>query len=200
MKYYGYLFALIVLFLSGCASSKMQVATEQSLASAPAGKAQVVFMRPSVMGGAIQSTVFDVTGGKPVFLGIVSSGTKIAHTTSPGKKTYMVVSEAADFMKAELAAGKTYYGVVSPRIGWWKARFSLYPVKKDPDSKFSTSSEEFKGWVAKTKLVVNSPESEQWARENMEDIKDKYSEYWMKWQEKTPEEKKQLTLIPADGI
>ena len=112
----------------------------------------------------------------------------------------MVISEAADFMKAELAANKTYYGIVTPRMGVWKARFSLYPIKKNPASKFSNTSDKFQGWVKNTKLVENTPESKQWARENSVDIRDKYSEYWAKWQEKTPEKKKQLTLIPSDGI
>ena len=193
-------FFIMALFLGGCASSKMQVAENQTLSQVPSGQARVVFMRSSFIGSAIQASVFEVTAGEPSFIGIISNGTKIAHTTSPGSKTYMVISEAADFMKADLAANKTYYGIVSPRMGVWKARFSLYPVKKDPASKFNTASDEFNGWVQNTKLVDNTPESKQWARENNADIRDKYFEYWAKWQEKTPAEKKELTLSPADGI
>jgi hypothetical protein len=199
MKYYVFLLAGVLL-LSSCASSKMQVAADQSLASVQPGKAQLIFMRSSFVGSAIQASIFDVSSGEPSFIGIISNGTKLAHTTSPGKKTFMVVSESADFMKAELAANKTYYGMVTPRMGVWKARFSLYPIKEEPDSKFTTSSNEFKNWVKNTKLVNNTPESEQWARDNSTDIRVKYIEYWAKWQTKTLDEKRQLTLIPSDGI
>ncbi len=43
----------------------------------------------------------------------------------------MVVSEAADFAKADVEAGKTYYVLVTPRMGWWKARFSLRPLMRE---------------------------------------------------------------------
>lgn len=199
MKYYFCLLS-VVLFLGGCSSSKMQIAANQSLDSIQPDKTRVIFMRSSFVGSAFKASVYDVTSGEPAFIGIISNGMKLAHATAPGNKTYMVVSEAADFMKAELAASKTYYAMVSPRMGAWKARFSLYPFKKDPDSKFTTASKEFKKWVKNTKLVNNTPESEQWAYENRADIKEKYYAYWAKWQTKTPEEKEQLTLKPSDGI
>ena len=81
-----------------------------------------------------------------------------------------------------------------------KARyFSLWPIKKDPASEFSTASEEFAGWLANTKLVENTPQSEQWARDNNKDVQEKYHEYWTQWLGKTLEEKEQLTLRPDDG-
>lgn len=199
MKLLSGLFALVLLVLSGCASTKMQVATQQGLGPAVAGKAQIVFLRSSLVGSAIQASVYDVTSGNPFFIGIVSNNTKVRHQTDPGKRTFMVISEAADFMQAELVAGRTYYSIITPRMGVWKARFSLWPIKKDPASEFSTASEEFAGWLANTKLVENTPESEQWALDNNKDVQEKYHEYWTKWLGKTAEEKEQLTLRPDDG-
>jgi hypothetical protein len=199
MKLLSSLFALVLLVLGGCASSKMQVATQQDLGPAAPGKAQIVFLRSSFVGSAIQASVFDVTSGNPFFIGIVSNNTKVRHQTDPGKRTFMVVSEAADFMQAELVAGRTYYSIITPRMGAWKARFSLWPIKKDPASEFSTASEEFTGWLANTKLVENTAQSEQWARDNNKDVQEKYHEYWTKWLGKTLEEKEQLTLRPDDG-
>ena len=80
---------------------------------------------------AIQSTVFDVTDDAPRMVGIVSAKTKIAYEVAPGEHHFMVVSEAADFMRADLAAGKTYYALVTPRMGVWRARFSLLPPNRN---------------------------------------------------------------------
>lgn len=199
MKLLSSLFALLLLLLSGCASTKMQVAAVQTLAPAASGKAQVVFLRSSFVGSAIQSSVYDVTSGTPVFIGILANNTKVRYLADPGRRTFMAVSEAADFMQAELAAGKTYYGIVTPRMGVWKARFSLKPIKKDPASEFSTASADFAKWLASTKMVENTVESEQWARDNSADVQEKYQEYWNKWQGKTPAEKEELTLHAGDG-
>lgn len=199
MKLLPSLITLVLLVLSGCASSKMQVATQQGLEPAAPGKAQIVFLRSSLVGSAVQASVYDVTSGNPFFIGILSNNTRVRHQTDPGKRTFMVVSEAADFMQAELAAGRTYYGIIIPRMGADKDHFSLWPIKKDPASEFSTASEEFAGWLASSKLVENTPESEQWARDNNKDVQEKYHEYWTKWLGKTLEEKEQLTLRPDDG-
>ena len=39
---------------------------------------------------------------------------------------FSVVGEAADFLEADLAAGKTYYIQVAPRMGAWKAAEKYY--------------------------------------------------------------------------
>jgi len=193
------LFALIFLVLSGCTSSKMRVASQQELSPAPPGKAQIVFLRSSFVGGDIQSPVYDVTSGNPFFIGIVANNTKVRHLTDPGRRIFMVVSQAADFMQAELVAGRTYYAIVTPNAGEEEGRFSLHPIRKDPASAFSTASPDFAVWLANTRLVDNTPESEKWARDNNRNIGEKYHDSWPTWLGKNPEEKKQLTLRPDDG-
>jgi len=64
--------------LSGCASSRMKPEAETPFVL-PAGQVQVIFMRPSFVGGAVQSSVFDITGDTDVLVGIVSSGTKVRY-------------------------------------------------------------------------------------------------------------------------
>src|SRR5678815_5415246 len=78
-------------------------------------QALVIFMRSSAMGGAVQASVFDVSGAGEKLVGIVSTGTKVGYYVAPGERTFMVVSEAADFMQANLVAGRTYYALVTPR-------------------------------------------------------------------------------------
>lgn len=156
---------ILVLAISGCASSHMAVKSGPAV-SADAGSALVVFMRPSAFGGAIQSSVCRVDDDMhdQEFIGIVSSGTKIGYRARPERHLFMVIAENADFMDAELAPGKTYHVLVSPRIGIWKARFSLLPIHNDPQAKYSLRSERFDNWQASTNFVEKGPTADQGTR------------------------------------
>ncbi len=66
--------ALLLLLLGACAGSSQymrDVAPEMVNYTPKPDQALVVFMRPSGLGFAIQSSVFDITDGSPIFLGIV---------------------------------------------------------------------------------------------------------------------------------
>jgi hypothetical protein len=190
------LFVLCIGFaLSGCASKYMQpVGPEKEQFYQPSEtEAFIIFMRPSAFGGAIQSSVFDVTTDENVLIGIVSSKTKVAHKTAPGEYTFMVVGESADFMKAEVEAGKTYYALVTPRVGFWKARFSLKPIHKD-----ELDSEEFKKWESSCSFVENTDGSYQWASDNAASIQKKREKYYQKWMSKS--EMDRPLLVKEDGM
>lgn len=189
-----------LLLLSACASNPMQTATNQTLGPVPSDQAQIVFMRSSMYGGGINASLYDVTGGNLEFIGIIANGSKIAHTTAPGKHTYMVVSEAADFMEANLLEGKTYYSIVTPRMGAWKARFSLRPVRNDGTTDFNTASPEFKKWVSGTQLVTTSPQAIQWFERNKGSILTKQADYLPVWKRKSAEDLASRTLNPNDGM
>ena len=102
----------------------------------------------------------------------------------------MVVSEAADFMAAELEVGKTYYALVTPRLGVWKARFSLRPVTAE-----ELASGKFAEWDDDCRFIENTPASHAWAKENWSDIQSKKVEYLQKWDPRTDKP----TLRPTDG-
>lgn len=187
------------LALVGCASTPMKEASTQTIQKVRAEESQVVFMRSSFVGSAISASLYDVSKGNPEFIGIIDNGTKIAYTTAPGKRVFMVVSEAADFLEADLAAGKTYYSLVTPRMGMWKARFSLWPIRNDGTSEYNTASDSFNGWLTGTKLVENSPETLAWNTANIDSVKSKYAEYWPVWKEKSAEDLAARTLKPTDG-
>jgi hypothetical protein len=160
--------------LASCASTQMKDAVEPAFVSAPrADQATLVFLRPSTFGFANQSTVYDVTAEPPVLVGIVSATKKIAITAPPGQRRYMVVSEAADFMDAELVAGKTYYALVTPRMGMWRARFSLRPM--------TATSPDLDGYLKETSWVENTPASDEWSRTNMPSVQAKKAEYLPEW-------------------
>lgn len=185
--------------LSGCAGNPMQTVSNPTVQPSAADQAQVVFMRSANTGKLNGASVYDVTQGQTRFVGILNNETKIAYPTTPGKHTFMVVSEAADFMDAELVAGKTYYALVTPRMGLWKARFSLWPVGRQADAPYSQQSSDFKDWVADTDLVTNSPKSLAWFEQNKADIEDKRHEYWPVWQKKSAADLAKRTLKADDG-
>lgn len=190
-----------LLLLSGCTSSLMQKSSiDNTVLPAPKpNQAQIVFMRPSSFGGAIQSSVFDLKQpnnnlADDVFIGIVSANTKVLYTADPGFHLFMVIGENADFMPANMAAGKTYSALVTPRMGWWKARFSLKPLHLD-----DLKSEDYKNWFDSTDWYENTDASVKWAQDNWSSIQSKKNDYRQKWDRKSDQEKDNLTLHESDS-
>lgn len=184
---------LVLLLLGACAGTSdymRNVEPAQANYAPEPDKALIVFMRPSGLGFAVQSSVFDVTDGNPDFVGIVSAKKKIAHYATPGERRFMVISESADFMGATLDAGKVYYALVTPRIGMWKARFSLKPVHsgdfKGPD---------FADWFTDTQWVETLDSAKTWSAQNMPSIREKMAEDLPEWQQKP----NKPMLYAADG-
>ncbi|MDQ5916488.1 MAG: hypothetical protein QG584_2382 [Pseudomonadota bacterium] len=145
------------ILLAGCAGTvknMKEIADEGTTLKPRPEEAVVVFMRPSGLGFAIQSSVFEIKNDAPSLVGIVAAKTKVAHRVPAGKHLYMVVGESADFMTAELAPNKTYYAYVSPRMGMWKARFAL-----EPKQATELDAAEFKSDYNECRLVEITPES-----------------------------------------
>jgi hypothetical protein len=154
------------------------------------GKASVVFMRPSLLGAAIASSVFELRSPDDVFVGHVPAKKKLVHHVAPGPVRFMVVSEAADFLQADLEAGKTYYVLVTPRVGWWRARFSLRPVTAE-----ELGSKQFQEWFDDCAWVETTDEARGWARQHASSVQEKKVEYLQKWEPRTDKP----TLKASDG-
>lgn len=165
--------------------------------------ATVIFLRPSSFGGAIQSSVYDVTGGtlgSTQFGGIVSSKTQLAMHLQPGPHRLMVIAENADFLETTLTGGKTYYVLVMPRMGVWKARFSLIPIHNDDAAKYNLKTTDFASWMKQCIPVETTPAADAWYSENKSGIDAKRVDYMQKWNRMDAADKAQLTLHPQDGI
>jgi len=183
------LFLMSLLALVGCQSSLMSVTADGTTPYTPdEEKALVIFMRPSSFGGAVQSTVYQYDGS-PKFVGIVSSKNKLAYQVPPGEHLFMVMGENAGFLNTDLVAGHIYYVEIEAHFGFAKARFSLEPI---PQTEFD--SEDFKKDLGKCKFVTNTPASEQWFIEHRQDVVEKYDSYYPKWESKTEDKKKSLTI------
>jgi len=176
-----------VVFLSmvGCAATPNMDHSEYTadVLKPDAGKAMVVFMRPSMLGFIISAAVYD----DETFIGMVPYQSKLAYMATPGPHRFMVVSEAADFLTADLEAGKTYYALVNPRMGMWRARFSLEAVHRG-----RVDSAEFQQWLTESKFVKNKPSAEAWATSNHDSVLTKKNEYLGKWLQKPESERPAL--------
>lgn len=186
---------VLALFISGCAGTvkNMQIVPPDRIVAEPEeGKSMVIFMRPSSFGFAVQSSVFEINENYPSLVGIVAAQAKVSYMVEPGEYLFMVIGESADFMSAELEANKTYFALVTPRMGAWKARFSLKPIHAD-----ELNTTQFQEWIDVTKWVEKSPDSDNWASNNMTSIKEKQIKYYAKWIQKDEEDRPEL--LPQDG-
>ena len=176
-------------------TSKPTTATLTPVSTAPTaevGESKMVFLRPSGMGGAVAATVFDVTGsGDAMIVGIIHMRGKLVYPMKPGAYTFMVVSEAADFMQVTVSPGKTYYALVSPRMGAWKARFSFTPLRGG-DSRAEQ-------WERSTRLQNNQARADSWMRDNASSVEDKRARWWPVWDGKPEAQKASQTLNAEDG-
>jgi hypothetical protein len=183
---------LLALSFFGCAAPapnmKLSQPTNTTVAVNPE-KALIYFIRPQQLGFLIQAAVYD---GEE-FIGFVPFEQKIPYLASPGEHRFMVVSEAADFMEANVLPGKTYYVQVLPRMGAWTARFSLGPVTKE-----EMKTDTIKTSIQKAQLIENKPEAYAWAKDNRASVLKKKEEYLKKWLEKGKDQ--QPVLKPDDSL
>lgn len=195
--------SLVVLMLMAppvfARKTQMVPAAEQNPHPAE-GKALVVFFRASGYGGAIASSVYDAPDAGTTFLGIVRYKDKVAVQMEPGQHRFMVIAENADFVDADLVAGKTYYVLISPRMGVWKARFSLFPIHDASDDEYNVQSPQFKGWMDKTHFVEIGSEATAWYESNRASIESKKADYLQKWNRMLPKDRAELVLHPQDGV
>jgi hypothetical protein len=186
------LVGVVMLIGLGCAGSVSHMDEITSAPSLEPGKARIVFMRPSSTAYAIQSTVFELDGESTLLAGIVAAKKKIAYDVAPGEHLFMVVGEAADFMSADVEAGKTYYALVTPRIGAWKARFGLRPVHRP-----EVDNGRADGWLSSCKWVAKNADSSVWATSNVQSIEAKREKYLAAWYKKAEADRPRLE--PQDG-
>jgi hypothetical protein len=190
-----FLITALGMVLSACGTIKhMKEMPEGTAVQAPKpGKAVVVFMRSGGVGQAITASVFEIRNDKPELVGLVASNTKVAYEVDPGQRLFMVVSETADYMSADLAPNRTYYAFVTPRMGAWRARFSLAAVNRG-----GARVQAAQTCLKDCRLVEKTPEAEAWARDNMSDIRAKHTEVYPRWNQKAARDKPHLAS--GDGV
>lgn len=166
---------VVAFALVGCVTPQPNMRLSDAVA-APVepgpNKALVYFLRPSQLGFGVHAAVYD--GDE--FIGFVPFNQKLPYQAEPGEHTFMVVSEAADFMTADLVAGRTYYAQVVPRMGAWRARFSLWAINAA-----DLKTEQVRGWIDNAQTVKNKQEAYTWAKNNAPSVQSKRDAYYAKW-------------------
>jgi hypothetical protein len=145
-------------------------------------EALIVFMRsPKKLGAVIKVTVYDKRDdGTVEFLAVLTRSTGLVHSVSPGKYTFAVVGESADFIEVNTEGGKIYPVIVKPRTGAWKARFSAF--SGCPGSEYWPMLEK---WLEiSTGLTLKQAEADAWFASHGSSVMDKITKYWPAWLEK----------------
>jgi hypothetical protein len=116
--------AAVVLASAACGVKSPYMKPNASpVGAAPSDSAQIVFVRP--LGGPLVS-ILDSQGH---YVGDSLPESHFAVTVPPGEHTFVAWSEGTHAMKANVAAGKTYYVEVLAVPGVWGARFHLKAIK-----------------------------------------------------------------------
>jgi hypothetical protein len=157
------------------------------------GQAVVEFLRPNEDNSMTQSTVYDMRSDGDHFVGVVSGSSRVAWMTPAGEHTFMVIGESADFMYANLTEGKTYYVLVDPRVGWFKSRFSLLPVRRK-----QIGTPEFTQWES-VEMLGQGPDCVRWAHENVDSIVQKRNQYLPRYYQDSEWIRKDNGLHAEDG-
>jgi hypothetical protein len=189
----GVILLIMLLGASVYAKNGMMAKVDRKLTPNP-NQALIVFMRSSFAGSAISASLYDVSKDDNKFIGIMYNGTKVCYDVDPGEYIFMVAGESVDFMKATVSAGKTYFALVTPRMGAWRARFSFKPLRQS-----DLTGSEFSKCDSKTYVVAITPEAEEWAKGYASDIAEMRASSWPEWLALTPEEKDSMTLRAEDG-
>lgn len=176
------------------------IAADQTLAPPPADQAQIVFLEPiNSIQGLIPVGLFEIEGENRTPLAITGSKSKVALLFTPGKHTLMANHSGmiAHFLDIDVEAGKRYYVLVRFIYG---RGFQLRPIRTSGPSDYSTANKDFPRWNAETRFVEATPEGLANFELNRERVDKTQKEGWAKWLAKTPEERAELTLTPADAV
>jgi hypothetical protein len=181
MKFTLWLLTAVVLMvgMNGCSGNvvHMEEGAKDAVISAPkADESKIVFMRTGVYGVAKQTSVFEIVDENPKLVGILASGKKLVYTTTPGKHTFMAVGSGLDstLMSTTLKKNKMYYVEVDIVGGIWSVADVVFVPMTD--------KADIKSMLDDCQLVKLNDESQKWADENAEDIKNNYlaaKETWL---------------------
>ena len=183
------LFLLLPLLLlaGGCA-----IVRPASGPAQPAeNQATVVFL-----GRAAMALLYDISDGdNEIFIGIADPDTKVSYLSPAGRRRFMVVGETADFLDADLVAGKTYYALVTSRPGWVAARYSFRPVRRS-EAESGREAE----WISQWKWVEPNERGQKYANDHRSHAHSKKLGNLPKHEAKSPDDRAKVRLEEADGI
>jgi hypothetical protein len=169
--------AVLGLVLTGCVSLRgMREVPSNAVQLAPtADQATIVFLRPARAGTT--TSLFELRGSEQRFIGLLVTDTRLVYRTAPGRTRFMVIGLSADFLDAELEAGKTYQVAVLLGQGTTEQFFVLRPIRPGAAQ---TAAVQY--CLTSCTWVENSERSEAWARREASSIQRKKARYLPAWE------------------
>jgi len=193
---------MLVLSLTvvGCATPFVfnQPAAVNTIQGIDKDSAQVVFLRPSkgVM-GAFAAIVFDITKENNEIIGVAPAESKFVINLTPGEhRLFATNGLQGHIMDMKVEAGKRYYVLVRPIYG---NAFQLTPLKHNAALDLSQKSAEFPVWKSQTAMVEKAAGADQWYAKFKDNIEKVKASAIKVWDEKSAEQRAQLTLLPEDA-
>lgn len=198
------LIVLLTLLLGGCAVEPAKPffaeSASQTISPPPRDQAQIIFLEPiNSIQGMIPVGLFELSGDKRTLLATTGAHSKAALLFKPGRHLLMAVqgAGASHLLEANVEAGKRYYVLV--RFIYANG-FQLRPIRTTADSDYSVHNKDFPRWLAETKLVEQTLESEAFHERFKDSVSKAQQNGWASWQNKTPLERAELTLNPQDAV
>jgi hypothetical protein len=191
--------------LAGCATEpppKPQFieAPTQTLAPPPADRAQVVFLEPiNSIQGLFPVGIFEVDGDSRTLIATTGAHSKASVLLPPGRHMLLATQGGGvgHFLEANVEAGKRYYVLV--RFIYANG-FQLRPLRSGASSDYSVTHKDFPNWMASTRLVNKTPDSDAFFEKNKSGVAAALAAGWKSWLAKTPDERAELTLTPRDAV
>ena len=181
---------VLALVLAGCTALRgMREVPRDAMRLAPvADQATVIFLRPARAGTT--TSLFELRGSEQRFIGLLVTDTRLVYRTAPGRTRFMVIGLSADFLDADLAAGKTYQVAVLLGQGQTEQFFVLRPVRPGmPQASAVQYCQSSCTWVE------NTERSETWARREASSVQRKKARYLPAWESQA----NRPTLLATDG-
>ena len=186
--------AVLTMLAAGCGNQlrgMRAVPAGQANVRPPADRAAVVFLRPSLTTGTHSASLFELRPGtEDRFVGILTAETQMVDYVPAGRTRFMVLGRGAEFLDAELQAGKTYVvALMPPPAGSSDSYFALVPVRGEARAASIRQCSESCTWVE------NTDQSRAWSQRTWYSIQAKKTAYLPKWEARA----ERPTLRAADG-
>lgn len=165
-----------------------EVPADRVVVKPPADQAAVVILRSARVGTT--TSLWELRPpDENKFIGLLVDDTRLVYLTAPGRTRFMVVGLSANFLDAQLEAGKTYYvAVVLGESA--QEHFRLRPVRPGEQPPAAITA-----CLQYCKWVENGQRAEGWAREHANSVQRKKVQYLPLWESRP----NRPVLLATDG-
>ena len=189
---------VVLLTISAWAGAADLMERQDQPAPPSAGEALLVFVSPADSPEFTRMQVVDVTEPVAKLVGFIEPDLKVLYRVKPGSYLFMLNYTEASFLEAKVAAGKTYYAVVSKDIPQGRFsvmnRYTLRAVRGEGLSELYFARAE-----RNATAVIKSARAEEWFVPREKSFIVKRNKFLPAWQRMPPAERAHYSLQESDG-